>query len=500
LTTTPGARPFHPARGAALPGRARPAIRRAQCATVAAALCAGLAACSAPHVGRLINQPPAAGPPQLMSASGPLSEADSARILGRLERKVRDSDMLQRHLAIEQAVAETPLVVGNRTLVLPTGEAAFRAMFAAMRAAMHHINLEYYVVENVESDGQSLLDLLLQKRKEGVAVNIMYDSYGSLDTPGKFFDALRKAGVNLLQFHPVNPFEARTGYSLNDRDHRKILVVDGATAIVGGVNLSTVYQHHGFGTSIGIGSGGGDSARGASPNTGHRLQWLDTDLEIQGPVVAQLQQLFLDHWREQDGPALTDADFFPKIAPAGKEIVRIIGSTPDDGVPRYYVTLLSAIRTAEKSVWITAAYFVPTHREMADLIDAARRGVDVRLLLPGTSDSDLAQAVARSRYEDLLEAGVKIYETRNEMLHSKMVTIDGAWSVIGSSNFDYRSVLWNDEVDAVVLGGDTARQCRQVFEDDLTRADRITLDAWRARRTLVDKIHDDALRLWQSLY
>src|SRR4051812_29322597 len=155
------------------------------------------------------------------------------------------------------------------------------------------------------------------------------------------------------------------------------------------------------------------------------------DLQIDGPVVVELQRLFLDHWTRQKGPPLVDAGFFPIIAAQGKEVVRIVGSTPDNLVPRYYVTVLSAIRNAEAKIWLVAAYFVPTHQEKEDLMDAARRGVDVRLFLPDDSDSALAIAVQHSHYADLLEAGVKIYESRDEVLHSKTMIVDGVWSVIG---------------------------------------------------------------------
>jgi cardiolipin synthase len=165
----------------------------------------------------------------------------------------------------------------------------------------------------------------------------------------------------------------------------------------------------------------------------------------------------------------------------GSEVVRIIGSTPDEKTPRFYVTLLSAIRNAEKNVWLSAAYFVPTAQEQEDLIDAAKRGVDVRLLLPGQSDSKMALAVGRSHYGYLLEAGVKIFEAQNEVLHSKTASIDGVWTAVGSSNFDPRSVVFNDEVDAVVLGSATADDFERMFQKDLARARMIDRESWRRR-------------------
>jgi cardiolipin synthase len=454
----------------------------------AIALCvglAGLAGCaSVPKVSPAVGQASSAQKPEIVGSRGPLSPIQVKALAARLSIAPGDNALLQRHLAIEQAVAESPLVAGETTHLLRDGVATFRAMFAAIGAAKSHINLEYFIVEDVESDGVHLGDLLLAKRQQGVAVNVIYDSFGSGDTPKAFFDRLRQGGVNVVEFNPMNPLKAKKGYSPNDRDHRKILVVDGATAIVGGVNLSTTYQANPLGKS---GSIPGQPA----------AHWRDTDLEITGPAVAQLQTLFLEHWREQHGPPINDANWFPNVPPSGPAVVRIIGSSPEQTVPRYYVTVISAIRSAEKSVTASAAYFVPTHDEIEALTDAARRGVDVRLLLPDKSDSPNSIAVGHSHYEELLKSGVKIYETHDLVLHSKTVVVDGVWSVVGSSNFDHRSVIFNDEVDAVVLGADTARDLEAMFEDDRAAAHPIDLRSWR-RRSPVARARELYARIWQE--
>jgi cardiolipin synthase len=345
------------------------------------------------------------------------------------------------------------------------GGQTFAAMFAAIKSAKTTINLEYYILEDIESDGERLGDLLSAKRQQGVAVNIIYDSYGSNATVPEFFTRLKSAGIQIVEFNPVNPLNP---VSLNSRDHRKILVADGATAIVGGINLSTTYQSSGPGKSGGVQSKPGQ-------------HWRDTDLQIEGPAVAQLQTLFLEHWSQQKGPPLEREKYFPAVSAKGPDVVRIVGSTPDKEIPRFYVTLLSAIRNAEKNVWLSAAYFVPTDQEKEDLIGAARRGVDVRLLLPSDSDSKMALAIGRSHYASLLNAGVKIYEIQDEVLHSKTASIDGVWTAVGSSNFDPRSVVFNDEVDALVLGSITANGFQKMFEDDLGRARQIEAAAWRRR-------------------
>lgn len=452
------------------------------------ALCICLAAVTAcastPKVSPAVGEAASAQKPQILGARGPLTSGQIKAKIAQLSIGPGDDALLQRHLAIEQAVAESPLVAGETTHLLRDGVATFRAMFAAIHAAKHSVNLEYFIFEDVESDGVQLGDLLLAKRQEGVAVNVIYDSFGSSDTPKAFFDRLRAAGVNVVEFNPLNPLKAKTGYSPNSRDHRKILVADGTTAIVGGVNLSTTYQPNPLGKS------------GSIPGqpTAH---WRDTDLEITGPAVAQLQRLFLDHWREQHGPPVDDAGWFPTVPPAGAAVVRIIGSSPDQNAPRYYVTLISAIRSAEKSVIASAAYFVPTRDEMEALTEAARRGVDVRLLLPDRSDSPNSIALGHSHYADLLKAGVKIYETHDLVLHSKTVVVDGVWSAVGSSNFDHRSVIFNDEVDAVVLGADTAKELEAMAADDRANARAIDRRAW-SRRPLSDRAKEIYARIWQQ--
>src|SRR3981081_892277 len=368
---------------------------------------------------------------EIMGARGPLSKKQSKAVLTRLAAQAPDADALQRHLAVEQAVAESPLFAGNQVSILRDGAQTFPAMFAAIHGAKHYLYLEYYIFEDVSWTGEQRGLLLIQKAQEGVRIYLIYDGIGSISTPADFFTRLEAAGIQVVQFNPPNPLHVGGHFSLNDRDHRKMLIADGTVVIVGGVNLSSTYQ-----------SGPGTSLLAAPQDV-----WHDTDLEISGPVVIELEKLFQEHWREQGRPELASEDDSSQPAADGSEVVRIIGSTPRRLKSRYYVTVLSAIRNAEKNIWITAAYFAPTHREKEDLIHAARRGVDVRLLLPSHSDSSAALHVQHSHYEALLHSGVRIYERNDGILHSKIMVVDGVWSITGSSNFDYRSVLFNDEVD-----------------------------------------------------
>ena len=438
---------------------------------------------SVPH----IDPVPAPSPnttPQIRGPRGPLTAQESKALLARSASEPGDAGLLQRHVAIEQEVSDSALLSGNRTKILRDGAASFGAMFSAMKSAVHNINLEYYIFEDIESNGAKLGDLLIAKAKAGVSVNVIYDSFGSAGTPAEFFDSLKAGGVKLVSFNPVNPLESRTGYAPNDRDHRKILVVDGRTAIVGGVNLSASYENSAFAKS--------GAAKGAAGDP-----WRDTDLQIDGPAVGQLQKLFVDHWKAQKGPALDLTNMFPAIPVGGTALVRTLGSTPANATPEYYVTLLSAIRNAEKSIMVSTAYFVPTDQEIEDLIGAAKRGVDVRLMLPSKSDSPKALAVGHSHYSELLAAGVKIFEMQNFVLHSKTVVIDGVWSVIGSSNFDHRSVIFNDEVDVVVLGSDTAQDMEALFQADQSQAKAINLTAWK-KRPFWDRLTEFYAVIWET--
>jgi len=420
------------------------------------ALAVMLAGCAVPSVDGIIDGVPAVQQ-EVVGAQGPLSPAQSRAVIARLGAQ---SDLLQRHLAIEQEVAGTPLSIGNRTQLLEDGPATFHAMFAAMKSARRNIYLEYYILENVESDGIKLVDLLTAKARRGVSVAVIYDSYGSIDTPQTVFDTLRAAGVKVLEFHPLTQIG-----SINDRDHRKILAVDNRTAIVGGVNLYTAYQAH-------------PHARMVASDGGPAETYHDTDLEIDGPAAAELQHA---HWLDEQGPPLPPVRN-PRPSAPGSEAVRIIASDHNDTIPRYYATILSAIRNAEKSIWISAAYFVPTADEMNDLIAAAKRGVDVRLMVPAHSDEPMAEAVGRASYGDLLAAGIHIFEEQDGMLHSKWMTIDGVWSIVGSSNFDHRSILFNDEVDAVVLGRDTAQLLAGLFARiEASNARPVTIEEWSGR-------------------
>jgi cardiolipin synthase len=274
---------------------------------------------------------------------------------------------------------------------------------------------------------------------------------------------------------------------VNQRDHRKLTVIDGKVAFLGGINISSVY------------SGGSFSRESARhPGHGQKVPWRDTDLRVEGPAVADFQKLFVETWVRQagdKGPPLAPADYFPPLQRAGDAIVRAIGGTPTEPYSQIYATLISALRSAETSILLANAYFDPDPQLMQALEDAARRGVDVQLLLPSVSDTWLVEAAGRRHYGRLLEAGVKIFERRGALLHSKTTLIDGVWAAVGSTNLDWRSFLHNDEIDAVVLDADFGDRMKAAFEGDLAKSTRLTLDEWN-HRPLVDRLQETIAGMW----
>ena len=421
---------------------------------------------------------------QFENARGPLSAQKNAAILAELKRKSGDIDILEKQIALEQAIGGSALILGNKVTLLQDGAATYAAMFAAIRKARDHINLESYIIDDDEI-GRQFSDVLLQQQARGVQVNMIYDSIGAINTPKAFFDRLRQGGIEVLEFNPINPLKARQEWLVNNRDHRKLLVVDGRTAFIGGINISSV-------NSVG-------SVIGRTPvSAGHSVAWRDTDLQIEGPAAGEFQKLFMVTWEKQHGKPLAAKEYFPTLTAQGKEIVRAIGSTPDDPYSLMYMTLISAIGNAEKQVCLTNAYFVPDAQLQQSLIDAVARGVDVRLILPSQSDSEVVFQAGRSHYSSLLKAGIKIYERRGALLHSKTAIVDGVWSSVGSSNLDWRSFLDNDEVNAVVLGREFALQMQAMFAVDLDASEAIDPDRWE-RRPLSSRFKEWMARVWGRL-
>lgn len=383
----------------------------------------------------------------------------------RLKRSVDPTDLLERHNAVVESVTESPLTKGNKVTLLADGPAAYAAMFKAIQNAKDHINLETFIIEDDEV-GRKFADLLLQKQAQGVQVNLIFDSVGSFSTPAAFFQRLRDGGIQVVEFNPVNPFKAHGHWLLAHPDHRKILIIDGKVAIAGGINISSVYS---------------SSLSARREVKGAPLPWRDTDVQIEGPAVAEFQKLFFDTWQKQNGPELSGRNYFPELKEVGDALVRVVGSTPEQDNRITFIVYVSAITFAEHSVHLTNAYFIPDDQILDAFTDAARRGVDVKIIVPSKTDSNLALHAQRYNYSELLKAGVKIYERRNALLHAKTAVIDGVWSTVGSTNMDFWSFLSDDEVNAVILSREVAIEMEKMFAGDLAESDQIQWEEWKKR-------------------
>jgi cardiolipin synthase len=427
---------------------------------------------SLPNVDYLHNgQLAALHAPTIVSTKGVLPDTRTQGMLNVMVAKVGPTDILTKHIAAEEAINGTPLVAGNKVTLLDDGPTTMRAMMNAIHNARNHINLETYIFE-ADEVGNALADLLIQKKSAGVQVNLIYDSVGALGTPLEFFERLRAAGISVLEYNPVNPLKAQGKWDINQRDHRKLLIVDGRIAFTGGVNISKVY-----GKSSIL---NGKREAYLAENTGE-AGWRDTHMQIEGPVVADFQKLYLDTWQRKTGQSLPEARYFPPQKPEGTALVRAIGSTPERKDYSIYKTYISALANADKYVHLTTAYFVPDRQIVQAITDAARRGVEVRIIFPSFTDHSFVLYASRSYYDELLAAGVKVYERNVALLHAKTAVIDGVWSTIGSTNIDMRSFLHNDEINAVVLNVDFAERMDALFQHDLKESTEITAEQWSKR-------------------
>ena len=461
-------------------------------ALAAAALAVGCA--TLPELHPWVRDGGVTQPATMVAPRGPVSAERARAVLARLGAQ-GNSDLLERHTAIEEAVSGAPLTLGNAATLLYDGPAFYSSLRDAIMSARDHVNLEFYIIED-DAVGRRFSDALLKKAAEGVSVNLIYDSVGSIATPREYFERLRAGGVNVLEYNPVNPLRARSGWRINNRNHRKIAIIDGRVGYAGGINISSVYAR---GSSPGRGggaSGSGSLSGSRGSRAGSAPGWRDTNVRIEGPAVGQLQRLFLDTWSKQHGAPLTEREWFPATPIAGRHPVRVLASGPGDEAPAIYVSLLSAIAYAERTVYITMAYFVPDEQTIEALRQAAARGVEVVLVLPSYTDFWAVFHAGRARYAELLQAGVKIYERQSALLHAKTAVIDGVWSTVGSSNMDWRSFLHNEELNVVVLGANFGGQMETMFKRDMGESRAIEVEAWNSR-PVSDRMKEWAARVWE---
>jgi len=443
-------------------------------------LCLGLALISCKSLPEIETSAPDKATPTVATARGALAPKQVSALVSK--RWANATSDLKNLALLEEEATDVPLIAGNRVTLLFDGPATMREMMAAARAATSSINLETYIFDQ-DQIGNEFADVLIEKQRQGVPVNIMVDAVGALATPAAFFDRMRAAGIRVLIFNPVNPAKAKGNWDLNNRNHRKLMVVDGRVAFTGGINISSTYANSSLFRS---------KSKRANPD-GSKVGWRDTHVKIEGPAVAPLQYSFVNLWVQQEGGELPKAEYFPALTPVGDKLIRVLAANPE-GDSSIYKALVVAITEAKKSIHITSAYFVPDQQIVDALCEAAKRGVDVKLVLPGVSDHSLIRYAGQGFYDQLLQAGVKIFELQIAVLHAKTAVIDGAWSTIGSANIDRRSFLHNYELNVVVLDPAFGQAMESAFNEDLRDSKQVTLEQWK-HRPWMDRIREWAARL-----
>ena len=408
-------------------------------------------------------------PLDIEGPNGTLSRAQRVRLTRQLA-DTGDTALLDYHLAAMSDLGAPPLLTGNHVDLLIDGPRTYAAMFAAIAQARSYVLVESFIFEEASANNQTLSSLLSAAAARGVKVYALYDAVGSLSTDAKFLDSLRSAGITLCAFNPLNPLDERFS-GVNQRDHRKIVVVDGAIAFAGGVNFSQTYR---------IASKQART-RGLSKQSSLEQGWRDTHIAMRGTAARELEHLFRTTWLKAECAGEVLPVFNEAVVGAGNTLVQVIASTPDDDSNEIYATLLSVITYARRSIDVTMAYFVPDDALENALAEAARRGVVVRIILPSYSDFSGVLYAGRAHYDELLKSGVKLYELESAFLHSKTIVVDGVWSSIGSTNFDWRSFVHNNEISVCVIDREFAVSMEHMYATDLADSHEITPAAWKKR-------------------
>ena len=421
------------------------------------------ACASLPEVSDLHTRRVGQDNPTVIGAQGALNEKKS-RLLLNARWKNSHIDIASM-AALEEAATGKPLIAGNKVTLLYDGPQTMEAMITAINAAKDNINLETYIFDQDEL-GIRFADMLIARQLAGVQVNIIYDSVGTVGTPQAFFDKMRDAGIQLLAFNPINPLKLAGPWTPNNRDHRKILVVDGRVAFTGGVNISGTYAN--------------SSLFRSTTRRANNIGWRDTHIQIEGPAVAALQWIFLETWMREKSPDLSDSNFFPPLKNVGDKLVRVLDSAPGSD-HQIYAAYVLAIQEAKKTIHITSAYFVPDQAILRALNEAAQRGVDVKIILPAVTDSSLVFHATQSFYSDMLANGIKIFQLQIAVLHAKTAVIDQVWATVGSTNIDTRSFLHNNEINVVVFGPEFGNAMENAFIEDLRYSIEITKEKWNQR-------------------
>jgi len=370
------------------------------------------------------------------------------------------------------ALLGPPLLNGNRATVLVNGDAIFPAMLDALRKARRTITLEMYIYWS-GSVGRQFADVLSERARAGVKVHVLLDGVGSGKIDDSYIDQMKQSGVEVERYNPPHFY---TIGRLNNRTHRKLIVIDGMVGFTGGVGIA-------------------DQWTGDAQDPQH---WRDTHFRLEGPAVAQMQAAFMDNWTEVTGNVLHGEDYFPALQPVGTHLAQIFTSSPGGASDSMQLMYLLSIAAARKSVVLSASYFVPDNVEVKTLVEALKRGVKVKIIVPGPHiDTAIVRRASRARWGELLAAGAEIHEYQPTMFHCKVMVVDDVWTSVGSTNFDNRSFAVNDEANLNVYDREFARLQVRIFEQDLQRSRRITFEEWR-NRPFREKLWEHATSLLGS--
>jgi len=355
------------------------------------------------------------------------------------------------------AYTGTTVVGGNRVEILLNGEEIFPAKVAVIRKARRTINYAQYVFEDGEP-AREITEALAERCRAGVKVNVLLDAVGALAMPSQFREEMTNAGCRVESYRPLSPFAMDR---VNYRNHRRILVVDGLVGVTGGSGISGKWSGNGR-------------------QEGH---WRDTDVLLEGPVVEQLQGAFAENWLETTGVAIGGPEYFPRrrLEVKGAVDAQVVRSSPAGGSTSMYTMFLLALASAQHTIHITNPYFVPDDKMIDTLIGAAKRGVQVTLIIPGAIDHNLVRQASRSEFGRLLKNDIEIYEYRPALLHAKTMVVDGIWATVGSTNLDRRSFALNEELNVAIYDPETAQRLERIFEQDRGNSRRVMYKYWKNR-------------------
>lgn len=370
------------------------------------------------------------------------------------------------------ALLGPPILDGNRIEPLENGDEIFPAMLEAIRNAQRSITFETFIYWSGET-GKAFADALAERARAGIKVHVLLDWVGSHKMKPSLLKQIESSGAQLQRYHPLRWY---TLARMNNRTHRKLLVVDGTIGFTGGVGIADLWSGH-------------------AQDPKH---WRDVHFRIEGQVVAQLQAVFMSNWIKTSNHVLQGEDYFPKLHPAGDHPAQMFSSSPAGGSESMQLMYLMMLASATRTIDLSAAYFVPEELTRKVLVEAMQRGVKLRILTPGPHiDSSMAREASRSQWGELLEAGALMHEYQPTMIHNKLMIVDGLLTSVGSTNFDNRSFSLNDEASLNVYDTSFAARMTRVFEHDLQSGRQVTLEMWKAR-PLLEKIRDHCVDLIAS--